>query len=162
MKRFTFPLEPLRVLRQQKERVAQQRYARALDACNQAEAQLNAAVAELAAGWSTFARDLAGGVTAGRLANARTWCTVLEIRRHECRAAVAEARRAAEQVFQEMLVATREREGLDRFYDKARSAYEHEVLVEEQKNFDELAVQLNGNGAPGLFQFAGHEHTDWP
>jgi flagellar export protein FliJ len=155
MKRFTFPLESVRVLRQQKERAAQQRYARALGACNKAESQLQNAFLELEAGWNSLAGELAASASAGRLVHLRTWCTVLEIRWHERKAALAEARRVAEIAFQEMTAAMRDRDGLDRFHDKARLMHDLEVQREEQKNFDEMAVQ--SGESRGLLQFTGHE-----
>ena len=146
MKTFRFPLESLRVLRQQKERVAQQRYARLLSACNTAAAQLDKATGELAKGREVLTRELNDGVTAARIMNLRTWCMALEIHQHERKAAFAEARRVSQLALNEMNSARREREGLDRFYDKARRAHAREILREEQKNFDELAVQMTGAG----------------
>ncbi len=153
MKAFRFPLEPLRVLRKQKERAAQQRYARSLMACNTAAAQLEKAIRELDAGRDLLMRELNNGVAASRIVNLRTWCMALQIHQHERRAALNETRRVADIAFQEMAAAMRDREGLDRFYEKARRAHEQEAMREEQKNFDELAVQLNGAG--GLLQPAG-------
>jgi flagellar export protein FliJ len=144
MKAFRFPLEPLRVLRKQKERAAQQRYARSLSACNAAAAQLERAAGELNAGRDLLTRELNSGVSAAKIMNLRTWCMALEINHHERRAAFTETRRVADLTFQEMAAVMRDREGLDRFYEKARLAHLQEVLREEQKNFDELAVQLNG------------------
>lgn len=144
MKTFRFPLEPLRVLRQQRERAAQQRYARLLSACNVAATQLEKATGELARGRELLTRELNAGVTAARIMNLRTWCMALEIHQHERRAAFAEARRVSQLALNEMNAARREREGLDRFYDKARRAHAREVMREEQKNFDELAVQMAG------------------
>ncbi len=155
MKRFKFPLESLRVLRNQKERAAQQRYAKTLAVCTKVEVQVQSAAAELETGWSSLASELNASVAAIRLVHLRTWCTVLEIRWHERKAALAEARRVADLAFQEMVAAMRDREGLDRFHDKARLAYDLEVQREEQKNFDEMAVQ--SNESRGLLQFAGHE-----
>lgn len=150
MKTFRFPLEPLRVLRKQKERAAQQRYARSLFACNVAATQLEKAARELDAGHDLLKREINSGVSAAKIMNLRTWCMALEINQHERRAAFTETRRIADLAFQEMAAATRDREGLDRFYDKARRAHAQEVIREEQKNFDELAVQLNG--VAGLLQ----------
>ena len=154
MKPFRFALESLRVLRKQKEHAAQLRYGRALTACDRAAAQLQMAAAELAAGWNLLSRELATGATAGKLASLRAWCTVLEIRRNERRATLAEARRAAERAFQAMIAATRDREALDRFHDKSRRAHEREAQSQEQKQFDELAVQRNRFGLP--MAGAGH------
>ncbi len=152
MRIFRFPLESLRVLRKQKERAAQQRYARSLFACKAAAAQLEKAVKALDAGRDLLMRELNNGVSAAKILSLRTWCLALEIHQHERKAAFNESRRVADLAFQEMAAAMRDREGLDRFYDKARQAHAREVLREEQKNFDELAVQLNG--ATGLLQSA--------
>ena len=145
MKTFHFPLEPLRVLRKQKERAAQQRYARSLSACNTASAQLEKATTELAAGRELLTRELSNGVSAAKMMNLRTWCMALEIHQHERKAAFAEARRISQLAFQEMNAASRDREGLDRFHDKARRAHELEMFRAEQKSLDELAV-LTGGG----------------
>jgi hypothetical protein len=78
----------------------------------------------------------------------------LKIRRNEGMAALDEARNAAGRAFRDMTLAARDREALDRFYDKSRQAYVHQAEYEEQKNLDELAVQLSST--PGPLQFAGH------
>jgi len=83
MRTFRFPLQSLRVLREQKERTAQKRYADALRACDEAAAQLKLAGDELSASWTALARDLATGVTAMELLRARAWCNVLELRLKE-------------------------------------------------------------------------------
>lgn len=146
MKPFNFPLESLRVLRKQRERAAQQRYARALANCKKAEMQLQAASAEWEASLAQLAGELGRGLAAGRLANLRNGCLVLEIRWRERQAALMEARRVAGLVFQEMTAATREREGLDQFHNRARRVHEQQQQRAEQKAFDEMATQAaNGD-----------------
>ena len=77
MKRFKFPLESLRVLRKQKERAAQQRYARALAVCKKAEISIAKRGRELEAGWSSLGGELNASVAASRLCicarGARCW-----------------------------------------------------------------------------------------
>jgi flagellar export protein FliJ len=158
MKPFKFPLESIRVLRQQKERAAQQRYARALAARDEAEARLQSTSAELTGAYQHLAQQLAVGVSASQVMGLRAWCTVLEIRRHESRAALENARRAADVAFKEMVLAVREREALDRFYEKSRLAYEREAAREEQSQLDEMAIQMNGGNS--LLHFAGAEHLN--
>lgn len=158
MKQFIFPLESLRTLRKQREHAAQQRYAKALVACDQAAAQLQEMVKELAGAWDVVVSELARGVAAQKLVSLRTWCTVLEIRRHERKAALDEARRLADAAFREMVSAARERESLDRFYEKSRTAHERALQQEEQRNFDEMAVQMSGNNS--LLQLSGPEHLN--
>jgi flagellar export protein FliJ len=154
MKPFRFPLESLRVLREQKENIAQQHYANALATCGRAEMQLQEAQTELTAGWHSLNHELADGTAAGKITETRAWCTVLEVHRNERKTALDEARRAAEKAFREMLAAVRDRKALDRFHDKSRHIHDCEVQREEQKNFDEMSVQ--SSGANSLLQLAGH------
>jgi len=144
MKAFNFPLESLRTLRKQREHAAQQRYARALAACDSATRVLQQAEEELNAGQALFSQELKTGATAGRIINLRTWCTVLEIRRNERTAALAEARQQAGEAFRLMTAAVRDREALDRFHDKSQRLWLRAFQAEEQKTFDELAVQRQG------------------
>jgi flagellar export protein FliJ len=155
MKLFKFPLESLRTLRKQKERVAQQHYARALAACDAAGEQLHAADRELAAAWEQLVIEMSEGTAAAQILGRHNWCLTLETRRNELQAALDEARRAAETALQEMFAAARDREALDRFCNRSRRAHARAAQREEQKNFDEMAVQMNGTN--GLLQLAGSE-----
>ncbi len=146
MKAFTFPLESLRTLRQQRENAAQQVYARALAACDGAARALQFAEQELQTGRDLLTAEVAGGTTAGRIVHLRTWCTVLEIRRNESAAVLAEARRKANDAFRLMTLAVREREALDHFHDKSQRLWLRAFQAEEQKMFDELAVQRQSAG----------------
>lgn len=141
MKAFNFPLESLRTLRQQRERTAQQRYARALVQCDEAERGWQRSEAELQTAHALFRSELAAGVAAGRLVQLRTWGTVLEIRRNQAAAAVTEARRNVEDASRLMTAAAREREALDRFHDKSQHLWQRAFHADEQKVYDELAVQ---------------------
>ena len=141
MKAFNFPLESLRTLRQQRERTAQQHSARSLVQCDDAERGWQRAEAELQAGHALFLNELAAGAAAGRLVQLRRWCTGLELRRNEGAAALAEARRHVTDACRLMTAAAREREALDRFHDKSQHLWQRAFHAEEQKMFDELAVQ---------------------
>jgi flagellar export protein FliJ len=149
MRAFHFPLESLRTLRKQRESAAQQRYARALINCDGAARLLQLAEDELKTGHGMLLGELQTGTTASRIIHLRTWCTVLEMRRNECGAALAEARRLASEAFRLMTTAVREREALDRFHDKSQRLWERAAQAEEQKLFDELAVQRQ---APSIFE----------
>jgi flagellar export protein FliJ len=146
MRTFKFPLESLRTLRQQRESTAQQAYARALAKCDSAMRLLLLAEEALKAAREMLGRDLQAGAPAARIANLRTWCAALEIRCQEGAAFVAEARRNAGQAQRLMTAAAREREALDRFHDKAQRHWQREFQTEEQKMFDELAVQRQSTG----------------
>ena len=154
MKTFRFPLQSLRVLREQKEQVAQKHYAEALRAAENAAALLKAAGDELSASWTTLGKELAAGVTAMELLRTRAWCNALELRLKERTSVLEKARLAVDAVWQEMLAATRDRESLDRYYKKNRLAHDRKVQSEEQKQMDELAVRMADTPSP--LEFAGH------
>src|SRR5882672_5599331 len=142
MKPFHFSLQPLRVLREQQERAAQQQYAAALRACEAAAGQVQTASAELTACWTNLRDKMASGVAGLELLRARAWCNVLELRLKERAAGLEQARLAVDSAWKDMLRATRDRETLDRYRDKRRAAHDRQAQREEQKNLDELAVQL--------------------
>lgn len=148
MKAFNFPLESLRTLRKQRERAAQQNYSRALAACDDAIRILGLAEEALKSAHSVLMNELAAGVPAGRAVHLRTWCNLLETRRNECVAALAEARCKASEALRLMTVAVREREALDRFHGKSKHLWQRAVQAEEQKMLDELAIQRQ---SPAIF-----------
>jgi flagellar export protein FliJ len=160
MKTFRFPLQSLRVLREQKERTAQKNYADALRAGEEAAARVKTAGDELSTGWTALAKELSFGVTAMQLLRTRAWCNVLELRLRERTGLLEKARLAVDAVWQEMLGATRDREALDRYYKKTRRVYDRKVQTEEQKQLDELAVRMAD--APRPLEFAGHAKAGYP
>jgi flagellar export protein FliJ len=128
----------------------------ALAARNQAEQELQRAGTELAVVWNLLGQELGQGIAASRLADLRAWCKVLETRWNERKTALGLARSAAEEALEEMTLAVRDREALDRFYEKARRLHDREQQRVEQKNLDELAVQLNSTHGP--LQFTGQQN----
>lgn len=141
MKAFSFPLESIRLLRQQRERAAQQRYSRALIICDTAERSLKTAHDELATGYAALSDALAHATDIGRLLHLRTWCAVLEARFHECEAALTEARNTAAEAFNFLCAAMRDRETLNRFHEKSKRAWQRLCRLSEQKMLDEIAIQ---------------------
>ncbi len=148
MKRFRFALQPIRVLREQKERTSQQRFAETMRLCEEAAFRLQEASDALAAGWDALCQELSAGVAATKLMRSRAWCSVLEHRHKERNEALNSARRVMDTAWREMMLATRDREALDRYHDKSRRAYEREAQRDEQKTLDELGVQRSF--APGI------------
>jgi flagellar export protein FliJ len=142
MKPFRFSLQPILALKQQAEQTVRERYAGTLRACEEAAAQVQKASAELTECWTGLCEKLAAGVNSGELLRARAWCNVLELRVKERASALEIARLAVDAVWQELMVATREREGLDRLQDKRRIAYTRKAQAAEQKVLDEIALQL--------------------
>lgn len=140
MKPFRFPLKSLRVLREQKERIAQKRYVEALRASDAAAAKLDAGSLELATAWTALCEEVARGSTIARLRHARAWCGELERRCDQLAAALKAAQRLAHNTWREMALATRDREAIDKLHDKRRRAFDVEVQRGEQKLLDEIAL----------------------
>jgi flagellar export protein FliJ len=151
MKSFQFSLSALSVLREQQEQAAQKKYAESLRFCEQAAARVETASQELMSCWRDLTGKLSAGVSAMEFLRARAWCNVVELRLKERTAALEQARLKVDAVWQEMLVATRDRESLDRFHQKKRRAYNTQLQRAEQKELDELAIQLAST--PGPFQY---------
>src|SRR6185503_18369906 len=152
MKSFQFSLAALSVLREQQEQVAQKKYAESLRFCEEAAGRVEAASQELMHCWRDLTGKLSAGVSAMEFLRARAWCNVLELRLKERTAALEQARLKVDAVWQEMLVATRDRESLDRFEAKKRRAYNTQLQRAEQKELDELAIQLAATPGPLQYQ----------
>jgi flagellar export protein FliJ len=156
MKPFRFRLQSIRALREQKEQIAQQRFAEAMRACEEAAFQLQKASDELAAGWTSLCEELSAGVAATKLLRTRAWCNVLEQRQKDRALALQHAQRVMDAAWRDMMAATREREMLDCYHDKCRRAYDLAAQKEEQKRLDDIGVQraqrpglLTGPARPG-------------
>jgi len=152
MKSFHFSLSALSVLREQHEQAMQKKYADSLRFCEESAARVEAASHDLMTCWQDLTGKLSAGVSAMEFLRARAWCNVLELRLKERTAALEQARLKVDAVWQEMLIATRDRESLDRFHDKKRRVYNADAQREEQKELDELAVQLAATPGPLHFQ----------
>jgi flagellar export protein FliJ len=148
MKSFHFSLSALSVLREQHEQAAQKKYAESLRFCEEAAGRVEAASRELMTCWHDLTGKLSAGVSAMEFLRARAWCNVLELRLKERTSALEQARLKVDAIWQEMLIATRDRESLDRFHNKKRRAYNLEVQRKEQKDLDELAIQLAATPGP--------------
>lgn len=146
MKSFRFALQPIRVLREQKEQQAQQNYVLALRACEEAAARVQSASEQLTACWSTLGQELATGADATQVLRTRAWCNVLELRLRERTGALEQARHAVDAIWRELMRASRDRETLDRFHDKRRAAHDREAQRLEQRDLDELALRTHGAG----------------
>jgi flagellar export protein FliJ len=149
MKPFRFSLQSLRVLREQKERVAQKRYVEALRASDAAAARLDASHRELAAAWTLLCEEVVHGITVAKLCQTRAWCGDLERRGVELAAALKSAQQAAQKAWRELALATRDRKVLDQLRDKSRRAYDRAAQRDEQKQLDEMGLRL-GSGVWGL------------
>jgi flagellar export protein FliJ len=153
MKRFRFSLQSLQMLREQRERAAQRRYLEAMRAREEAQALLKAAERELHQAWDILHKDLGTGIPAMKMARAWTFCSAQEDRCVELQHAVQVEDEGVQRAWQELTQAKRDRDAIDKYYDKQREIYNHEVAREDQKMMDELASRV-GDNAGTMASFA--------
>jgi flagellar export protein FliJ len=139
MKPFRFTLEPLRIVREMKEREAMEKYGRALMEVRQRKEELEHAREE--EGWvqEEIKRRLEEGVSIGHILQQRLCCVHLEQVRKQAAMAVETAEKEAKQALNAMLLARRNREIVDKFKARQRVVYDRALTIEEQKLMDELA-----------------------
>jgi flagellar export protein FliJ len=153
MKPFRFSLQSIRILRQQKERVAQKRYVEALRASDEAASLLDAGTQQLAAAWTSLCEEVAEGATIAKLHQTRSWCSELEKRCDQLIGGFKAAEKVAQEAWRQMTLASREREALDRLREKIRRGFDRDVQREEQKQLDEMGLRTNPS-TPGLHEIA--------
>ena len=139
MKAFHFTLEAVRTVRQRQEQAAMEHYAQALVAREQAAQRLNAVQEKLNAVGREIRALLAGGCAASRIAQAHDCHRSLQQRLNECVAALGLAECRVNVALKAMLAARRQREIVDKFYEKQKTRHRREQLRGEQKVLDDLA-----------------------
>lgn len=142
MKPFHFSLESVRTLRRHSEDTASRAYAQALRASERARELLEHCRAELGGSWSELRRQTAVGTSGAELSRLRDWCRMLEGRAAKRATALEEAQREVSAARQKLVLACRERQSLDRLHARSLKAHAREAQREEQRNLDELALQL--------------------
>jgi flagellar FliJ protein len=139
MKAFRFTLQALGTLRQRQEQKAQEQYAQTLAVRRDAAARLKAAEQELSASWEEWRLRLAGGCAAAEAAQAQVFQRLLSQRVDECVIALENAERRVNTALQAMLEARRQREIVDKCFERQKAVYQREVARSEQKFLDDLA-----------------------
>jgi flagellar export protein FliJ len=139
MKSFRFTLEAVLTLRQRQEQTALEQYAQTLLARQQAVAKLENAQRELNASMQELRQQLAAGCTAAQAAQAHDYQRSLGRRRDECTQALGTAERRVNAAMQAMLAARRQREIVDKFFDKQKLSHLRGLARNEQKMLDDLA-----------------------
>ena len=145
MKRFHFTLEAVRTLRLRQEHNAQEAYAQTLAARLQALNRLEKAQEELNASSQELREQLAKGCRASEAAQAYDYQRSLVQRRDECSNVLNQAERRVNAALQVMLNARRQRELVDKFYDKQHLRHQRDQSRAEQKVMDDFAVRRNGS-----------------
>jgi flagellar export protein FliJ len=137
MKAFQFRLEAVLTLREQAEQAAQQACARAYAAVEAAAARLRSAEAAIATAEQTQRAHLAAGPRAEQLEQLRAFTVLLRERRVLAERELAEAGQRADAAWSRLLLATQQREALERMRGRQRRLHDYETARAEQKVLDE-------------------------
>lgn len=139
MKPFRFTLEPVRVLRERKEREAMERYGQALMEVNRCKKAIADIDHQMLCLQKEFQSQLLKGALSDQIVHQQIFVAHLQECRKKAVAELNESEEKAKQAMQEMMLARQDREIIDKFREKQRAAYDHVINLEEQKLLDELA-----------------------
>jgi len=138
MKTFRFRLQAVLVLREQSEQAAQQRCAQAYAAVEDAARQVRSAEVEIDAAEQAHRVQLVNGPRASQLEQLRLYAGLLHDRRRQLSRELAEARRRADDARRQLLLATQQRETLERLQGRQRRIHDYQNARAEQHSLDEL------------------------
>jgi len=119
-------------------------YARTLQEQRRALAELQRVQGELEAAWADWHGAVTEGCVAGVIAQAQRYFQTVEGRRQQAAQRVKQCEREVQSALQSMLVARREREAVDAFFENQRLAYDRELQREERKLLDDMAQRRAG------------------
>ncbi len=139
MKAFRFRLEVVLTLRQEAEQAARRVCARVFADLDRATGRLRAAEAALAADDQRRRARLASPLRAADLDQDRLFSALLDERRAAAAREAARVQDQLEAARQKLLLATRDREILERLRERQRRAYDYQAARAEQKILDELS-----------------------
>jgi flagellar export protein FliJ len=139
MKAFRFTLEALSTVRRQEEQKAMDLYAQCLVTRRLAIEALEKAERELKSAAQDLRGQLAAGCCAGEAAQGHDYQRSLGQRRNDCAATVENAERRVSAALEAMLNARKQREIVDKFFDRQKASYLRDQARKEQKFMDDLA-----------------------
>jgi flagellar export protein FliJ len=142
MKRFRFPLESVRVVREQRERQAMQNYAAAIRAAEAVARRLQALNGRLEECRVYLRGQLAAGSSGRGLAHTRAFVSLLEEGQQKLEIERRAAQAQLQQAWRVLLAATRDCQALDRYHDRLLRVHLGHQAREEQKTLDELGARL--------------------
>ena len=141
MKRFRFSLHALHTLRQRQEQHALRQFGLALTARALAAHDLEEARHRCEAGWQASRQCMKAGLTASQLARLGAYCQVMEELRRQSESTLHRAQRTVDEKWEKLVTVRQQREAVDKYYQRQRSAYERQLSREEQKALDDMAHQ---------------------
>jgi flagellar export protein FliJ len=138
MKAFKFTLEAVRTLRTRQEKNALEQYGKAVQTREQATRLLWKVRGELEQIFEER-RGRTDGTAAADLAQFDKWSGEVANREKECLQTVQLASQRVETVWQDLLLARKEVEIVEKYLNQQRELYDRSLDREEQKSLDEMA-----------------------
>ena len=151
MKPFRFTLQAVRTLRQRQEQAALKDYAAAALAHQRALEAVVAVQRELEAAWTQVETKTRGGITAVQLTQLQAHARAVAERLRLAEEALAATLLAVNRALQKLAAARRQREVVDKLFEKRKHNHQRQLLAAEQKLSDELA---QSGGMKSLFDAA--------
>ena len=139
MKQFLFRLQAVLMLREQAEQTAKLRCARAYAVVNEAATRLRLAEEAMTASHESRRNQLVAGARAEHIEQLRAFGARLSERQISRMHELSEARLRAEDATRLLVLATQERESLERLRRRQQSQHTYRAACAEQKDLDELA-----------------------
>ncbi len=139
MKKFRFPLQTIRELREVQEQDAQRIYGVAVRECEDVGTRLTVLDQDIQGAWQSMRNW--SGLRVDELRHGRAWCCVLEEKQKLLVAELERAQRKVNESHARLIAATRQREVMDRLFRKQHRVHERDVMREQQKFMDEVATR---------------------
>ena len=139
MKPFRFTLQAVRTLRQRQEQTALKEYAVAALAHQRALDAVQTVQRELESAWGLVEKKTLDGVTAAQLTQLQAHARAVAERVRQAEEALAGTLLAVNRALQKLVAARRQREVVDKLFEKQKLRHQRRVLAAEQKQLDEFA-----------------------
>jgi flagellar export protein FliJ len=139
MKRFHFTLEALGTLRKRQEQRAMDAYAQSLASRTLVQERLAAVRRDLEACWLESRARLRDNCAATEMAQIHAYQQSLALREEAEKNSLALAEQRVDAALDVMLHARRQREIVDKFFEKQKALHRRELAQGEQKFLDDLA-----------------------
>src|SRR5713101_6283165 len=139
MPSFRFTLQAVRTLRLRQEQAALAHYLRAVQTHERDRDELRRTRSEREAAWTRLRQGLAAGLSARQLSQLHAYSWTVEERRRADEAAEQLSLQLMSQASQRLRLARREREVVDKYYEKQKRTHDRRLQLAEQRLMDDLA-----------------------
>ena len=139
MQSFRFTLQAVRTLRLRQEQAALAHYLRAVQTHERDRDELRRTQLEQEAAWMRLRQGLPAGLSARQLSQLHAYSWTVEERRRAGATAEQLSLQLMNQAAQRLRLACRQREVVDKYYEKQKRTHDRRLQMAEQKLMDDLA-----------------------